>query len=134
MISRIRHFVRRKVSERRERKKESTRSPRWRAVRARYLREHPFCAGCGSQRHLQLHHVRPYHLHPELELEPSNLVTACMDTSECHLLVCHGDSFRAYNPNVVNDLEELRREPSRRRAIVSRAKLNSLLTDTKEKS
>ena len=129
MISRIRHFVRRKRAEYRERKKESTRSPRWRATKNRYLLEHPYCAGCGGQKHLQVHHIRPYHLHPELELEPSNLVTACMDRSECHLLICHGDNFKAFNPNVVNDLEELRRLPESREEIVARAKLESLLTD-----
>jgi len=124
MIGVLRHFVRRKLSEHRERKKDATRSPEWRRVKNEHLKTHPFCAGCGGQKHLQVHHILPFHLHPELELNPSNLVTACMSARECHLLVSHGDDFKKWNPNVVEDLAELLAAPGRREMIVARAKAN----------
>jgi hypothetical protein len=48
------------------------------------------------------HHKKPYHLHPELELDPNNLITLCMENL-CHIDIGHGDSFKAYNPNVAED-------------------------------
>ena len=65
---------------------------------------HPTCAACGSNKRLQVHHIQPFHLYPELELEPTNLITLCMDISECHLLLGHGDNFRMFNPDILNDI------------------------------
>jgi len=78
------------------------RSPHWPSVQHHFIQKHPSCAACGSTQHLNVHHVQPFHLHPELELEESNLITLCMD-NDCHLLIGHGDSFKAYNPNVRED-------------------------------
>jgi hypothetical protein len=55
---------------------------------------------------LQVHHVKPFHLLPELELDESNLISLCMGPNECHLFIGHGDSFRCYNPNVREDAEK----------------------------
>jgi 5-methylcytosine-specific restriction protein A len=84
-------------------KLKSKRSPRWNEVRDTYIKTHSNCAACGSTKNLQVHHVIPFHLHPELELDTSNLITLCMDTGECHLNVGHGGSFRFYNENVKLD-------------------------------
>jgi 5-methylcytosine-specific restriction endonuclease McrA len=47
---------------------------------------------------VQVHHKKPFHLHPELELDPANLVTLCMTSSnECHLRIGHSGDFKAYN-------------------------------------
>lgn len=82
------------------------RSPEWPKVRAAYLKEHPRCALCGGKKKLEVHHRRPFHLHPELELDPSNFVTLCENKGDginCHLAFGHLGSFQSYNPDVDDD-------------------------------
>lgn len=77
------------------------RSSSWPRVEREFLAKNPSCAACGSMEHLNVHHKMPFHLHPELELEESNLITLCMsEDRHCHLLIGHGDSFKAYVPGV----------------------------------
>ena len=82
------------------------RSDEWPTVRAEYLKEHPECAACGGKRKLQVHHVIPYHLHPEFELEPTNLITLCTDGPchlNCHFVWGHLGNTKCSNPNVRED-------------------------------
>jgi 5-methylcytosine-specific restriction protein A len=102
------------------------RSSHWPTVEHAYRKLHPVCEACGSDVRLNVHHKRPFHLHPELELDPSNLITLCMGPNECHLLIGHGDNFRAYNPNVDADVEKVRSHPSLREEIIVEAKQNRL--------
>lgn len=83
------------------------RSSRWPKVEHMHLAMEPACIACGSDVRLQVHHVKPYHLQPELELDLSNLVTLCMGPNECHLHVGHGDDFKAFNPDVKIDAQDL---------------------------
>ena len=53
------------------------RSSKWPAVRREFLRNHPCCEACGKTTDLAVHHIKPFHLWPELELVPSNLITLC---------------------------------------------------------
>ena len=53
----------------------NARSPHWPRVRLRWLVDHPTCEACGRKQMLNVHHVAPFHLHPEKELDPANLVT-----------------------------------------------------------
>lgn len=53
------------------------RSGQWPAVRAQFVKHNPKCAACGSVAELNVHHVLPFHTHPELELETDNLITLC---------------------------------------------------------
>ena len=78
------------------------RSSKWPAARKKHLKLFPVCEACGSLNEIEVHHMKPYHLHPTLELDPTNLITLCMD-NDCHLYVGHGDNFKAYNPNVKED-------------------------------
>jgi HNH endonuclease len=82
------------------RKINEVRSPRWPKLEKEFLAKYPTCAACGSKKRLNVHHKMPFHLDPDMELEESNLITLCMD-KDCHLLIGHGDDFRAYNPKVV---------------------------------
>ena len=100
MIAKITHALRLASSRRREAKKEADRDPRWPAVRDAHLRKHPACGACGGAAELQVHHVEPFHLRPDLELEPTNLETLCMGGPDCHLLLGHGGSFQYRNPLV----------------------------------
>ena len=53
------------------------RSSQWPHVRVEHLTRWPTCAACGSIEALNVHHVEPFHAEPELELEPTNLITLC---------------------------------------------------------
>ena len=124
MIGYIQRIYRRFQAERRERKKRSERSPHWHHIELQHLEREPLCQGCGSKKHLQVHHEAPFRLHPELELEPSNLITVCVDRAECHLMIAHGGLFAAFNSNVRFDLAEALSHPERRAEIQARAKAN----------
>ncbi len=78
------------------------RSARWPVVRAEWLRDHPVCAACGGSEHLNVHHIQPYHLFPERELDLHNLVTLCeRPTWNCHLIVGHCGNWRDYRRDVL---------------------------------
>jgi 5-methylcytosine-specific restriction protein A len=87
---------------------EHLRSSHWPKVRAEYLEQHPTCEVCGATEKLNVHHILPFHLHPQLELDPDNLITLCEDEAyvNCHLFVGHLANFRGYNPDVVKDAAE----------------------------
>jgi 5-methylcytosine-specific restriction protein A len=84
------------------------RSPKWITVRAKFLKENSSCAACGGKNNLNVHHIKPFHLYPELELEPSNLITLCECNQKginCHLLVGHLGNFKSINPYIFQDLK-----------------------------
>lgn len=82
----------------------AARSPEWPALRAAWVERNPTCRCCGRRENLNVHHVRPFHLFPELELEESNLITLCEGGPvNCHYLAGHGArGWRYY----VEDVEE----------------------------
>jgi len=112
----------------REKRKEKQRSPEWRKVRDEHLEKFPLCEACGTSKELQVHHIKPFHLDPELELDGNNLITLCMARFNCHLQIGHGGSFGTYNPNVEEDSKKFRLEKSAsaRKSIISEAKKNRL--------
>lgn len=96
------------------------RSPRWSAVRATHLSANPTCAACGARERLEVHHVRPFHLYPALELVPTNLVTLCEGPGRnCHLTFGHLLSWSAWNPRVRRDAAAYRRKVLGRRTGVA---------------
>ena len=80
------------------------RSPEWSKVRDAHLLKEPTCQVCGGKTKLNVHHIRPFHLHPELELDPTNLITLCngsKGTIACHIRLGHFDNFKdKWNPNI----------------------------------
>ena len=88
------------------------RSSHWPTVEKHFREGHPTCEACGSSKNLNVHHCKPFHLDPALELDPANLITLCMDTKECHLHIGHGGSFKQYNPNVRKDAAEALAHPN----------------------
>lgn len=111
MINRIRHAAHLVQAALHEAKKKVARSPHWAKVEHEHLAKNPQCLACGGVERLQVHHIQPFHLHPELELEPSNLVTLCMGEHECHLEIGHGGDFKKYNPIVVACAMSARKDP-----------------------
>jgi len=79
-------------------------------------REHrhrePACAACGYKgKKLQVHHIKPFHLHPHLELDPQNLITLCEARGrEHHLLLGHLDAWDSYNEHIRNDVKHFHRK------------------------
>ena len=121
MFDRTRHLLHVAGSLLRERRKTKSRSPEWPRVRAQFLHLHPNCAACSSTVRLQVHHQYPFHLDPTKELDPTNLITLCMATRECHLLVGHLDDWEDYNPQVVADADHARSTPTYFTALQQRA-------------
>lgn len=85
-------------------KLDAKRSSHWAALRKKIIAAHPYCAYCGSKQNLQAHHIRPFHLHPELELDPKNVIVLCETPgTDHHLHIGHAGNFKSENPNVVED-------------------------------
>lgn len=86
--------------------KGAKRSSKWPKVRKEHLKKNPTCAVCGGKKKLEVHHVKCFHLHPDLELDPSNFITLCenkKDGINCHLLVGHLGSYKSFNENAPTD-------------------------------
>jgi 5-methylcytosine-specific restriction enzyme A len=95
------------------------RSSKWRSVREQHLKEHPRCEACGDDKNLEVHHLKPYHLFPELELEKSNLMTLCchgIGGMNCHLVYGHCGAWVAYNPDPVTACYQFREMLKRRKS------------------
>lgn len=93
------------------------RDPRWPACRARHLARQPTCQACGSRENLEVHHVRPVHTHPDLELSPDNLITLCEGpVVNDHILFGHLHNWKSWNPSVRFDaalwLEKIKDRPT----------------------
>lgn len=86
------------------------RSSQWEHVRKAYLKGHPVCELCRTAKDVQVHHIRPFHLHPELELDPNNFITLCTSKYwgiNCHLVAGHAGNFKWENTHVAEDAAKL---------------------------
>lgn len=79
------------------------RASQWKKTRASHLEANGMCLACGGRVSLEVHHLMPYHLAPELELEPTNLITLCESASHCHWTFGHLLNWRSYNKNAKAD-------------------------------
>lgn len=79
----------------------SQRSPEWPAVRKAHLDANPTCAACGGTANVEVHHIKPFHLFPDLELVDSNLITLCEKPGHsCHFVFGHYHDWYKYSPDV----------------------------------
>lgn len=87
-----------------ERTQGAKRSPKWGALRRKFLAGKK-CAFCGGTKKLEAHHINPFHLHPELELDEQNLIALCEGNKDvnCHLVMGHYFNFKLFNCDVEND-------------------------------
>ena len=58
------------------------------------------CAVCPRSRGLEAHHIVPFHIAPDLELEAGNLMALCR---RCHLFVGHLGAWKRCNFTVESD-------------------------------
>ena len=63
-------------------------SPKWRELRARQLKEEPYCQICGSKA-TEVHHLTPHRGNWDLFLDPQNIISICHD---CHMRETHKES------------------------------------------
>ena len=85
----------------------SKRSSKWKLVRKQHLEKFPSCAACNGKSKLEVHHIKPFHQHPELELNSNNLITLCESRSRgviCHLFFGHLGNYKKINSSVVEDI------------------------------
>lgn len=93
------------------------RSDKWPKVRAEHLKQFPVCAVCGGRHKIEVHHIRPFHIHPELELDPANFITLCEDDGDgvnCHLFFGHLGNFKSFNADVISNAAEWRKKIAER--------------------
>ena len=88
-------------------RKPGKRSSKWPALRKAFLKGKS-CAVCSGTEKLEAHHIAPFHLHPALELDESNLIALCEGNKviNCHLFIGHLGNFKGYNPEVKKDAQE----------------------------
>lgn len=81
-----------------------SRSSKWPVLRKRWLAIQPKCQSCGKTTKLEVHHIIPVHIHPELELDDTNLITLCENpVFNCHFVIGHGLNWLSYNQDVIQD-------------------------------
>lgn len=85
------------------------RSSQWRKVRNLYIKDNNYCAACGKTKMLQVHHIVPYHLNPDLELDFSNLITLGVKCSSGnhHYLFGHLEDWMNFNEKVEEHCNEM---------------------------
>lgn len=81
----------------------AVRSPKWQVVRKQHIERYPNCAACGKNRKVEVHHIKPVHKYPDLELELDNLITLCDDP--CHFVFGHLLDYKSWNSEVIRDCE-----------------------------
>mgnify|MGYP000547166982 CR=1 FL=1 len=87
------------------------RSGHWGFVRDLVLKD-ANCAACGGWSQLEVHHIQPFHVRPDLELEPGNLIPLCRP---CHYHLGHLKCWQCINPDVVQDAAEYRAKIAKHR-------------------
>lgn len=121
----IKHILNKVKAATRDIHNPTERSHLWPKIQHEHLAQFPTCASCGSGKKVQVHHKKPFHLHPELELNPDNLISLCMD-NDCHILIGHGSNFKAYNPDVVNDSMTVKENVALLKEVAAAAKAKRL--------
>jgi 5-methylcytosine-specific restriction enzyme A len=102
---------------------DNKRSAQWPKLRKGFLKG-KVCAACGGKKKLEAHHIKPFHLHPDLELDPSNLVALCEGNKDvnCHLVIGHSFDFKGFNSEAVVDAASIARKKSECESFVKSQK------------
>lgn len=73
------------------------RSPEWSKTKREFEKLYPkVCEFCGTTKKMNLHHLKPFNLFPDLENDFNNLLWACRD---CHFIFCHLKFWGSYDLN-----------------------------------
>ena len=83
---------------------DSKRSPHWPATRKKWLKDHPNCSACGTDKNPEVHHKQAFHLNPERELDSTNFITLCEHPGrDCHFRFGHFFDWKDINPHIEID-------------------------------
>ena len=86
--------------------KGARRSSKWKQTKRAHLENHPRCSICESSSNIEVHHIIPFHIAPDLELDPDNLITLCENKKygvNCHLLFGHLGNYKKTNSSIKED-------------------------------
>jgi 5-methylcytosine-specific restriction endonuclease McrA len=123
MITKITHAINMVRHSLRDIGVSSKRSTHWPTVEKHFLEKNPNCAACGSSSRLNVHHIKPFHLFPELELDENNLITLCMGEKECHIKLGHLNNFKLFNEYIKEDAAQALNNPNQFGEIIKTAML-----------
>lgn len=71
----------------------------WQRCRRAFLQKvGRVCVCCGSIKKIQVHHILPRHIRPDLAVNMTNLIALCRD---CHFHIGHLNSYFTYNAEAV---------------------------------
>lgn len=86
------------------------RSPKWNQFKNKWLKKNPNCIICGSTKYTIVHHIKPFHLFPQFELDESNVVTICENPKfNHHLYIAHQGNYCKYNKTLIEDIPTIKR-------------------------
>lgn len=81
-----------------------SRSGQWPTIRKQFLKGNPACVVCGTKGSFlkpnEVHHIKSFATHPELELSFQNFITGCRIH---HLWFYHLGSWQSINKNSKED-------------------------------
>ena len=67
----------------------------WQRCRRAFLKKtSKECVCCGYKKKIQVHHILPRHIRPDLAVDMTNLIALCKD---CHFHIGHMNSYFTYN-------------------------------------
>jgi len=70
----------------------------WQRCRRDFLKKTgKVCVCCGTTKKIQVHHILPRHIRPDLAVDQTNLIALCRD---CHFHIGHLNSYFTYNEKV----------------------------------
>jgi hypothetical protein len=70
----------------------------WQKCRREFLKVTArYCICCQAVKKIEVHHILPRHVRPDLTLDHRNLIALC---KACHLRLGHLGSYHAYNKNI----------------------------------
>jgi hypothetical protein len=108
MINKIKSLIFGKPQDVPIKKAKLKRNSKWWAVRSEHLKHCAACVVCRSTNDVQVHHKKPFHLFPELELDPLNLISLCGEGGHnCHLVFGHLCDFSSYNEEIDQDAKRM---------------------------
>ena len=70
----------------------------WRKVHNKHISIESCCQMCDTTKELEVHHIVPWHLAPELRYDFKNLVTLCR---ACHFGFGHWRNWHGHNPEIL---------------------------------
>lgn len=90
----------------------SKRDPRWAQFRREIIFQRGYkCEATGKTENIELHHCKPFHKYPELELDPDNVILL---ERGVHFDIAHLCSWRSWNKDIKEDARKLREKIANR--------------------